>query len=108
LSNDEKQLYVKLSQCDKHEDIHLMVVDKNGDTIKGGHLLTLDQDLKCVVIADNINPDIPLKTGIYDDLLFITEEEYRIKMANDSRSQFVSLISQGIKESFEESEKKVH
>lgn len=85
----DEQLFLKLTIHQQHEDIFIDVVAKNGETIKSGHLLTIDQDLKCLIIADNLNELIPLKTDIDGMLLHLTEDQYRERAKGHMHHHFM-------------------
>lgn len=72
VANDESNkntIYVKLEPDKKDYDIDLIAVDYKGEKIASGNLLTIDQDLDCIILHSNINDDIPLKTDIRECLL---------------------------------------
>ncbi len=87
----DKQLFVKLEMCG-HGDIHIVCVDKTGTSIQGGHIANIDQDLKCLILSDGINPDVPLKTDIDNQLMFLTENEYRERRKEQMHQHFMASM----------------
>lgn len=75
--SEEGQLFIKLHQHEECcNDISLIVVDADGQMINSGNLMILESKLNCLIMLDNINPIVPLKTDIDGALMFMCEEEY--------------------------------
>lgn len=89
-TTSEGELFVKLEVCPEHLDIHAVVVDYKGERIDHGHLLTIDQDLKCLIISDHVNDLVPLKTDIDGLLLHMSEQEYRDRRKEHMHNAFMS------------------
>lgn len=74
ICNDDKQLFLRLKE--ESEGILLYVVDKNGEPIENPHLIMIDQsDYNCMILLDNFNDSIPLKSNAFHELIVVTEKE---------------------------------
>jgi hypothetical protein len=91
---DKDQLFFKLVQCPEHGDISVIVLDKEGKAIPSCHLVTFDFDLKYLVIADGVNPRIPLKTDILNSLLYIETRDLLELKKEEMHSRFIDKIMQ--------------
>ncbi len=78
-NKNEGQLYLKLEKKANNEDIHVVCVDRNGNKIKNGYLLTFDLDLGVVVLHDDTFHDFPFKTDAHGCLLVSTSLEISLK-----------------------------
>lgn len=76
--NDD-QLFVKLIKENNNEDIDICCVDKKGDIIFNGLLMTIDQQYKIIAFEQAINELIPLKSDIWGFALHYTKYELEIK-----------------------------
>lgn len=95
---EEGQLFVKMESCPEHADIHIYAVDKKGKRIEQGNLIIFDLDLKCLIIADHVSDDVPLKTDIDGLLLFMSEDEYRERTKSALHHGFMSKILGQVRE----------
>jgi hypothetical protein len=75
-NSSEDQLFLRLENFKKREnDIILIVVDRYGKEIEDGTLLVIDQDFKIIVIPENLNEKIPLKSNVVGNVLTYTSQE---------------------------------
>lgn len=89
----DNQLFLRLqTESRGHEDIFVNVVNKKGELIKDGRMLIIDRDLKCLIITDNLNDDIPLKTDVDGMLLYLTEPEYRERHKEHLHQHFMAHL----------------
>lgn len=93
----KEQLFVKIESCPEHGDIHILVVDSDGNEVDRGQLLILDADLKCLIICDHISDDVPLKTDVDGCLIYIEEGEYRARRREHMHQHFMQHIEQEFK-----------
>jgi hypothetical protein len=72
-TESEDQVFLKFRQ--KDDDIFIDLVKKDGERVMSGTILVFDQDLKCIVLADSVSDDYPLKTEADNSPILISEEE---------------------------------
>lgn len=102
----EDQLFLRLIPIEGNEtDIALRVCDKNGKPITGGTILIIDQDLQGIIICQDLNEFVPLKTDFDDIPLFMTQIELSKKRnleVENNRNDMMHSISEGLKKKIEE------
>lgn len=79
---DKDQLYVKLKKHEKNDDIAVIAVDWAGNRIESGTILSIDNEYKVIVLQDDVNPRIPLKTDIWDCPLVYPLRELKKEIAS--------------------------
>jgi hypothetical protein len=87
--SEPNQMYLKLDYANG-EDIMLSACDMDGNYIeKGAHILYIDSNYRVVVTLDGINPAIPLKTDLEDQVLIYEETEIH----NLEKGRFMQIAS---------------
>ena len=90
--SEPNQMYLKLDYANG-EDIMLSACDIDGNYIeKGAHILYIDSDYRVIVTLDGINPAIPLKTDLEDQVLIYEESEIH----NLEKGRFMRIASKDI------------
>lgn len=103
--DEDGQLYLKLHQTDKYNDIYLSVFDKTENIIDNGKLLMFSVDTKLVVVFSNVSDEIPIKTDKDDYLIIITDEEVENKARKYAEEKFKRMMMGSIQHQITESEK---
>lgn len=75
-SSKEGQLYLRLMQRNNHDDINLHVVDSKGERVSFGCILSIDQDINCIVIQESFKADVGLRKDIFDKVVVLDSDEY--------------------------------
>jgi len=78
--DDEGQLYLKLNEDNMptgERFINLCVVDRKGEIIDAGTILSYYSRIKCFYTHNHINDIISLKTNLYDSILIYTDDEVK-------------------------------
>lgn len=90
--SEPNQMYLKLYYANG-EDIMLSACDMDGNCLeKGAHILYIDSDYRVIVTLDGINPAIPLKTDLEDQVLIYEESEIH----NLEKGRFMRIASKDI------------
>lgn len=85
-NSTDDQLFVTLKEIcfaehkETHEKVNYIsidVVNKKGEEIDNGTIIILCPIAEIVVLIDNINDEIPLKTDLYGNPLTVKENEYK-------------------------------
>lgn len=96
-TDNENQLYVRLKETDRN-DIDIIVCDKTGEMIKDGNLLFIDNDFKIVILPEEMNPIIPLKTDIRGSVLVYEGNEVGSMMKERAMYSFARQIKESVDE----------
>jgi hypothetical protein len=67
----------------------LIACDKNGDIIKNGYVLFIDTVFKYIIIHDNLNDDVPLKTDISDSPLLMKVQNFKDFLIRLKKETFI-------------------
>ena len=89
------QLFLKLKIDDncpydcEHDNVCLVVVDKNGHSLDDGSILVIDNEFNGIVVLKNINNIIPIKTSLLEKYpLMVTEDELQNKLKEEMHRHF--------------------
>lgn len=72
----DKYVYVRLYE-DDHQDVGLIMVDKEGKKIKQGNILEFNNQFKTIILHSKVTEEYPFKTDLTDCPLYYTDREVK-------------------------------
>jgi len=95
VSSDD-QIFIKLFDREKDNDIILAMVDKTGKKIKKSNILMLEQDMGIIILAQDVNQDIPLRQNLFGEVECYTATALDAREAGVHKRSAVAIDARDI------------
>ncbi len=90
-----------------NSDVYLAACNHMGEKIDGTNILALDNDEKILILLDELNEDLPLKTDIHSQVLCYTSIQVREIKERRARDHFNAAMKEMIKDEVDKKESEV-
>lgn len=105
--DDQLFLMLKGNLFENDKDIHLIVVNKKGESIARNGILSILNDFRCILIHSNINDDIPIKTNLHNKAIIIDEDEMSKFISIRTTDKLKEILQSKIEEKIMEKESEI-
>lgn len=90
-ANDPEQLYLRLEEY-KASDIILFACDHTGKKIEIGNILSIDNDVRTIILLAHMNDKIPLLTDVVGCALSYSAPEMAVRFQKRINTDIISAI----------------